>query len=740
MSTPGPGLRRRVVVLFLSVLSFLAVLTGRVFWIQVVEGQELRAAAQETRIRHIPVEAKRGVIYDTRGRELAISISADTVIANPAEIDEPEATAAKLAPLLAMPQEEILKIITRRSAFEYVRRKIDQQLAQRVRALNLAGIYLTQETRRVYPKGMLAANVLGFAGMDSQGLNGVEVYYDEELGGKQGSIVIEYDARNREIPQAVHRYEAPEDGLSLQLTIDETIQHIAERELDKAMRETRARAAWVILMDPKDGGILALAQRPSFDPNKLMDYLLHGDPAGKQHADPKLWRNLAISDAYPPGSAFKPVTAAMALEEGTVTPRTPFYDPGVVPVPGGSVTNWDGGGLGSTDFGEGFEKSANTVFAQVGLRVGIPKFYEYINLLGLSSLTGIDLPGEGSGLLPPENQATPLDLALMAFGQTLTMTPIQVLTAMATIVNGGTLVTPHVAKVFLDKEGKVIKEIGAGKNRRVLSPQTSATIRELMGRVVENGTGIRAKIPGYFIGGKTGTSQKVIGGRVSTDRHIGSFIGVAPVEEPRVVGYIMVDEPQGMYYGGVVAAPVFQAIMRDVFQYLGVQPTRPLDAGYLEPWAISPEDLEFIASRKKEETIEVPDVLNLPLEAAITLLQNAGLTWQVEGKATQVVRQVPVAGAEVEKGTAVLLLTGIEDRDGARPGQVTVPDLKGRSLREAASILGSIHLRLEVIGSGFATEQYPQAGTILPRDVVVRVRFAPLLPDVEGQEGKGSPP
>ena len=566
--------------LFLVSVGSLAFLTGRVFWIQFVRGEELRARAQEVRTRYIPVEPKRGTIFDRRGRVLAMSISSDTVVANPAEIRDPRGTAERLAPVLGMDRDEVLRILTRRTAFEYVKRKIAEEEAQAVRRLNLPGIYLTQESRRVYPKGRLAANVLGFAGMDSQGLEGVEKIYDEKLRGKPGYITIEYDARNREIPQAVHRYIPAQDGLNAQLTIDETIQYIAERELDRAVARWQARAAWIIVMDPGTGEILALAQRPSYDPNKAMDYLLHLDPTGKADADPKLWRNLAISDAYPPGSVFKPVTAAMALAEGKVTPTTPFYDSGSVVVPGSVVTNWDGAGLGSTDFAEAFALSANTIFARVGLSLGIERFYDYLTAFGFDAHTGIDLPGEGVGLAPPREEARPLDLALMAFGQTLTVTPIRMAVATAALVNGGRLVRPHVMKAFLDQEGRVVEQVDDAPVAQVIPPEVSATIRQLMGKVAGEGTGRRANVPGYRIGGKTGTSQKVIGGRVSTEKHIASFIGFAPAEDPRITVLVVIDEPKGQVYGGAVAAPVFKKIAQATLTRLNVPPA-PAGGGKL---------------------------------------------------------------------------------------------------------------------------------------------------------------
>lgn len=717
-------MKKRIVFLFFAIVAALVILAGRVFWFQFVRGEELRAKAQEVRTRYIPVEAKRGVITDARGRELAISISVDTIVANPAEIKDPQKTATLLAGVLDLSQGEVLKIITRRTSFEFVQRKISEEKAHGVRQLELPGIYLTQETRRVYPKGGLAANILGFAGMDSQGLEGIERVYDDRLHGESGYISIEYDARNREIPQAVHRYIKPKDGLNAQLTIDETIQYIAERELDKTMIKYQPRAAWIIVMNPKTGEILAMAQRPSYDPNRAMDYLLHLDPGGKADADPKLWRNPAISDAYPPGSVFKPVTAAMALTDGKVTPATPFYDKGSLTVPGSIVSNWDGGGLGSTNFAEAFAFSANTVFAQVGLRVGTNRFYDYLEAFGFDAYTGIDLPGEGVGLAPPRKEAKPLDLALMAFGQTLTVTPIRLATVTSALINGGKLMQPHVVKAFTDKDGKVVERFEPKVLRQVIPKETSDTMRMLMGKVAGEGTGRGANVPGYLIGGKTGTSQKVIGGIVSTDKHIGSFIGFAPLEDPQILIYVMVDEPRGLPYGGVVAAPAFASVARDTLHYLGVPPSVPVE-GEDGPPADLLSPLQPTKPGKGE--VEVPDLLNLAVSEARARTLEAGLTLSVVGADQVVWRQVPAAGAVVKRGARVVVYTGGAGAAGGQTaeGLVTVPDLRGRTMREVAQLLGAINLRLDAQGSGVAVGQDPPAGTRLPARALVRVTFQP---------------
>jgi len=701
--------RTRVFLLLLAVILALVSLGGRLFWIQALQGEELARRAEAVRSRRIPVEARRGVIYDARGRELALSVTSETVVVNPSEIRDPRRTAALLAPILGRREEEIYSLLIRRSAFEYLERKIPPEEARAVKALRLRGVYVTQETRRVYPKGMLLANVLGFTGLDNQGLAGLEAYYDRELRGKPGAIVVEYDARNRELPQAVHRYEPPVQGWGLSLTVDETIQYILERELEGVMARSQARGAMALVMDPHTGDLLALGQRPSFDPNLAMDYLIRGRAEGRPHARQELWRLHLVSDAYPPGSIFKPLTAVMAIEEGQVTPRTPFFDSGSLVVPGSVIQNWNGVGLGSTDFAEAFKFSANTIFARVGLGVGREKFYRYLDLFGLLAPTGVDLPGEGENIFPPEKEATPLDLALMSFGQTLSLTPLHLARAVAAIANGGYLVRPRLVRALLDEEGRAVRTFPPEK-KRIFSEATARTVRELMAQVVDEGTGKRAKVSGYSIGGKTGTAQKVIGGRVVTDRHIASFVGFAPLENPRVLVLVMVDEPTGIPYGGYVAAPVFEAIVRDTLRYLQVPPDRP----------------EELPERREPFLVRVPNLLNLPRREAEELASLQGFSLRLEGGGQVVTEQSPPPEARVPPGTPILARAG-----SLPPGEwVTVPDLRGRTFREVAAILGEMGLGFEGWGTGVASSQDPPPGTRVRQGSRVKVNFSP--PPQEG--------
>jgi stage V sporulation protein D (sporulation-specific penicillin-binding protein) len=692
---PGHTLRRRVLACLAAAGLALALLLARVLFLQSLRHGQLRAGAEQVRLRVIAVQPRRGLITDRNGRPLAYSIDVPTVYANPAEVREPAATARALAAVLGRDPAALEARLRQRAMFVWVARKVTHGQAQAIRRLHLPGIGLTEEGQRVYPRGALAAQVLGFAGIDGQGLAGVEYSYDSVLRGRPGHIEIAYDALNHLIPKGGSRYVPPVEGDQLRLTIDENLQAIAERDLAREVTEHGAKGGFVAMMDPNTGEILALAVYPSFDPNRYAQF------------DPRLWRDPFVSDTLSPGSVFKPVTAAAALNEGLITPETPFYDPGAITVPGAVIHDAPGSTLGATVFREGFTHSANVVFVQVGMRLGLERFYRYLDAFGLRGLTGIDLPGEARGLIPDPRRAKPVDLAVMSFGQTLTVTPVGMLSALGAIANGGELMWPHVGLQVLSPGGQVVRDIEPRAVRRVLSPQTSATLRELMRGVVQAGTGRRAQIPGYDVGGKTGTSNKVVGGIVSRSHYIASFAGIVPASHPRLVVYVVVDEPQGVYYGGFVSAPAFQTIVSDALRYLKVPPDHP----------------DQVARSSVEAAAAVPSLLNLTPEQARQRAEAAGLRVEVMDGGPRVVDQVPGPGVNVVPGTLVLAYT--TPAPPPEPAAVTVPDLSGYSLDEAAALLGRLGLQMDAAGAGAVTAQEPPPGTIVQSGTVVRLQLGP---------------
>lgn len=608
--------RRRIVGAFLGLALCFGLIAARLFWIQLVDGRSLAEAAEAMRTRVVDVPARRGTIWDRRGRELAISVNVSSVYADPAEVRDPDRTARQLALALGLNPAAVRRSLSEKTLFVWIARQIDDRKAAAVRALGLPGIYLAPEAKRVYPQGSLASQIIGFVGIDSQGLSGVELEYDRELRGQPGQIVVEYDARGRELPQAVHRFLPPVDGQGLRLTIDETIQYMAERDLDRAVAEHRALAGHILVMDPRTGEVLAAANWPTFDPNHW------------QEAPAQLWNNPLVSSTFPPGSIFKPVTAAAALEAHVVTPDATFMDTGVFTVGGAEIRNWNNKAYGLATFRTAFAQSLNTIFARVGSAVGVDTFYRYVDAFGLRQPTGVDLPGEVGGIFPPPGRVRPVDLAVMSFGQTLAVTPLQLATAIGAIANGGELMWPHVALAHQTPDGREVP-VAPRAVRRVLAPQTARLLAQLMEDVVQQGTGQDAQIPGFAVAGKTGTSQKVIGGRVATSGHyISSFVGFAPADDPRAVVLVVIDEPQGLPYGGYVAAPVFRDVMQETLHVLGVPPELP------------------------SATVAVPSLVGLTTAAAARLLAAQHLVLAGSGQGT-VVAQDPVPGTLVPAGTAI---------------------------------------------------------------------------------------
>jgi len=708
-------IRKRLAFLLITSGLILIILTGRVAWIQFVWGEELQKKALEVRTRDIPVEAKRGNIYDRNGKELVTNVSVDSLYAIPGLVKDPRDTAQKLAPVLAVDEGRLFQILTRKSCFEWLARKMDAQTAQKIKGMNLPGLFWVEENQRYYPFQTLAPHLLGFTGIDNQGLTGIEVTFEKELKGVPGRIIIEQDATGQDIPEPIHQYIAPRQGNHLYLTIDETIQHFVERELDKITAKYQPKLAVIIVMDPRTGEILAMGNRPTFNSNQWLK-----SPREAWDKNPAIWYN------YEPGSTFKIITMAAGLAEGAVKPGDGFFDPGYIRVADRYIRCWYDGGHGSQTFEEVVMHSCNPGFVEVGLRVGVPKFYQYVKAFGFGQPTGIDLPGEAAGIMIPEKKATNLNIATMSIGQSIAVTPIQLLTAVAAAANGGTLVRPQIVREIRDSSGNVVKQFQPAPVRTVLPPETARQVGALLEDVVRKGTGRNAFIDGYRTAGKTGTAQVVgEGGGYVTGRYVASFVGFAPVEDPRVAALVMVAEPKGgIYYGSQVAAPVFQAVVRDTLHYLRVPQTPGLE---------KPRD-PFVYEEPRFK-VKVPAVVNYPVNVAVSRLVQAGLTYQVRGGGSIVYGQIPAAGAEVQNGTAVLLNLEPPPIE-RRGGEVTVPNLKGLTVSEAADLLKNLDLYLESGGTGLAGEQDPPAGRKVPRQSTVRVQFKPPGPGIEHPSGE----
>jgi stage V sporulation protein D (sporulation-specific penicillin-binding protein) len=733
----GFDLRRRALLLFIFAAICLSSLFLRLGYIQFVLGAELSEKALDTRMQEVPVEARRGVIYDRKGRELAVSATVESVYAIPAQIGEEnlETVAQALSEILSVPKDRLLATLTKPVSFTWVKRKIDEDSAKQIRDLNLAGVGLTPETRRFYPKEQLACHVLGITGIDNQGLEGVELTYDTVLRGKPGKIVVEFDAVGRKIPAATHRYVSPEDGSNLVLTIDEVAQFLVERELDKLMAVYSAKGAYAVVMHPKTGEVLALASRPGYDPNEYSKF---------SEADR---RNPVVNDAFSPGSTFKPITAAAVLEEGLVTMKSGFYCGGSVKVPGAIISCWSSG-HGSQTFLEAVKNSCNVAFVNMGLRLGSDLFYKYVKAFGLTDRTGIDLPGEAVGIMVKPDKIKPVDLAVMSFGQTLTVTPLQLTSAMSAIANGGLLMKPHIVKEIRRPNGELVKSFEPQVVRRVISEETAKDLKIALEEVVRVGTGKQAHVPGYRIAGKTGTAQKSVGGKVVRDRHISSFVGFAPVEDPKIAMLIMVDEPKGAYYGGQVTAPAFASIARDLLSYLEVVPSEDVEGKDThEPRNLGTRSLDGHhtdgAGQKRADSVEVPSLLNLTVEEAAKVAKEAGLEFDVGDKSSGeqidknavITEQTPPPGALVSEGTVIIAFRASGEQS-ATGDKVYVPRVEGYTIRAVARMLGQMGLGLNVKGSGIAAGQSPPPGTLVSKGTVIDVIFEePKAKDLESGLG-----
>lgn len=702
MQTTPIMVRKRITLVFLAAVLLFSVLVFRLAWLQLVEGDRLRNEALEVRMRDVPVEAKRGTIYDRNGSELVTSVSVDSAYAFPPQVQDKRVAADKIALALGMDKEEVYQKLTDNVGFVWLKRRIDYDSAQRLKSMGISGVELVEESRRFYHQESLAAHVLGFAGDDNQGLTGVESVYDKELRGVPGRIVIEKDAVGRNIPEALHKLIPPVPGQNVVLTIDQNVQYFVERELDKIVDTHKPKLAVIIVMDPKTGEILAMGNRPTYNPGDWRK-----SPQSVWDHNPSIWYN------YEPGSTYKIITAASALEEGAVRPGDSFYDPGYIKVADRTIRCWHDGGHGSQTFEEVTQNSCNPGFITVGLRLGKTKFYKYINAFGFGQKTGISLPGEEVGIQIPEKEATDLNIATMSIGQSIAVTPLQLISAASAVANGGILLKPALVKAVTDAGGQVVKEYKPEPVRQVISKNTSQTLMRLLTNVVSKGTGRNAFVEGYGAAGKTGTAQVVEGGGYADGKYVASFVGFAPADDPQIAVLVMVAEPTGgIYYGSQVAAPAFRAIALDTLRYMRV-PERP---GLEKP------KLPYVFEQPAAK-LNMPNVVNYPAEEAKKFLVNAGFVVQTRGEGEIVYKQTPQGGVEVTGGSTVIL--ELQPHDIGSAEDITVPDLTGLSIKEAGSILEKLGLYLSPAGTGFAAGQQEKPGTKVRRGTTINVEFQP---------------
>ena len=642
----------KVRIIFLSgLLVFCFVLiVGRMFQLQVLKKEQLyKLAAQQQHVQ-IPLVPKRGTVYDSKGNELAVSIEVDSVYADARKVIDAGKTARALASILQVDREELEKKLMSQRPFEWVQRKISSKEVEQIKALRLPGIFFLKENRRFYPNSQLAAHLVGFVGLDSKGLEGIEFQYDALLNGANHVWTSARDALGREITMGKVPFEKEDHYRNIVLTIDKSIQHVTEAELGRGVEQWGAKGGMAIAMDPSTGKILAMASYPTFNPNQFIQ------------SRSKSWRNRGVSDAFEPGSLFKAFLAAAALEEQVVRPSDSFF------CENGSYTVYDRTIHDTTKHGwltvqQIIKLSSNIGASKVGEKMGRDRFYRYISAFGFGEKTRINLPGEGKGIVHHPRYWPPVALDTISFGQGISVTGIQLVTALATIANGGFLMKPYAVEKITDEKGGVVQSFKPEVIRKVISEETAKKVTGLLKATTEKGgTGEGAVPAGYEVAGKTGTAQKadaLLGG-YSPDRYTSGFMGFAPSDEPKLVLLVVIDEPQKNNYGGVVAAPIFKAIMEKVLPYLNVVPRgtmvvkNEIDFTPQKAVWVSEPIIDEVKVGKGAGIIMMPDLTGLSMRNALSRMEGKGLIIKVSGNG-KVVEQIPRPGMVIEKGDLCFL-------------------------------------------------------------------------------------
>jgi stage V sporulation protein D (sporulation-specific penicillin-binding protein) len=679
-------------------------LVVRLGYIQLIKGEEYKKSAMENWARDITINAKRGTIYDARGKKLAVSVNSYSVTCFPADVkkggkpveaeaaasDEkgsmvtnflksinktlfgkdkteteaakqipvntktPEETAKILSEILQMDYNEVLTKITSNTSYIVLKKWISDEQAEKIRGSQLSGISVIEDNKRVYPYGNFAPYILGFTNVDQDGLYGVEATFNEYLTGVPGRMVVNTDASGRELPFGYNEYYESEDGLGVVLTIDEVIQHYAESAADKVLKDYNAKKATIIVMDPNTGDVLAMTTKPDYDPNspkqpvsdQIKSEWASLPDKELQEAWFDMWRNPSVNDIYEPGSTFKLLTVTTALEENAAKLSSKYFCDGYVrQIKGENIKCWRYyRPHGEQTLSQAIQNSCNDALAQIGLDIGKDVFYKYLKAFGFEEKSGIKLNGEALGLVKEPENMKDVDLVTQSFGQGIAITPIQLVTAVSAITNGGELLEPRIVKQLIDENGNIVKSFDTVVRRKVISEETSKTMLQLMRESAESGTK-QAYRAGYRIGGKSGTAQKVINGKYIEGKYVSSFVGVAPVDAPKAVTLVLVDEPDRSlgYYGSIVAGPVAADLLENIMKYYDVEPV------YTE------EELAGVQAKM----VEVPELLGLTIAEATDKLIRAGLESNVtiEVEADKIVKsQFPKAGEKVARGSIVTLI------------------------------------------------------------------------------------
>ena len=715
---PSKRMKKRIMFFLCFLTAILLLLIMRVAFLQIIQGPELKKEALEQQTKDSIITPKRGTIYDRNGTVLAVSASVETVYVHPAQIREDKGekiVAKELSQVLEMDYNDVYKLITKKVSYVDVKKKVEKDVAEKVRELKVnkdtkdyfRGVGLSEDSKRYYPLNNLASSVIGFVGSDNQGLAGVEASYDSYLRGTPGRVSSLKDAKGTTMNEQHEEQTASKDGSNLVLSIDESMQHFLENHLKTAYVDNKlANGACGIIMNVKTGEVLAMATEGDFNPNepfaitdpeanKNIQTLPETEQAkAKGEALQKMWRNKAVSDTYEPGSTFKIIVAAAALEEKTVSLEDKFNCAGSLRVGGYNIRCWKPGGHGAETFLQGIQNSCNVVFMQVGMKLGPDNFIKYYKAFGFTQKTGIDLPGEAIGIFHTKDNFKETEIATASFGQGFQITPLQLITAASAVANGGRLLKPHVVSEIRDSNNKVTKKIEPEVVRQVISEETSKSMCSVLESVVRDGSASRAYIPGYRVAGKTGTSEKQ---PRSANKKIASFIGFAPANDPQVICLIMLDEPNGgQYFGGIIAAPVVHDVMKDTLDYLQV-------------------NKQYTAEEMKKYNQKMPDVKGKTVAEAKATLGGYSFKVKIDGNGKTVVSQMPAPEATLSENSTVVLYTTTTTIEKS----IELPNLSGKSYRQAKDALQKLGLNLssstssDVSDSDIVSGQSPAAGTMV---------------------------
>ncbi|WPC40972.1 stage V sporulation protein D [Clostridium sp. JS66] len=711
-------IRRRMIIIFSFLFTTFLLLFSRLIYVMAYESSKLKALAIDQWTSEVKIDAKRGRILDRSGHELAVSANVYRIDLDMNTLRDTmkeknlskDYVADKLASALTIDKSEVSKILNKTLpgglplGSATLKRRVEKAEADNVRSLNLRGVLVSADTKRYYPNNNFLAHVMGHTNSDGTGLTGVELYYNKELSGTPGMRIAETDKKSKQFTNTISEYTKPIDGEDVVLTIDETIQHFCEKAADQALNDNKAKAVTVIVMDPKNGEILAMVNKPDYNPNepwikdKSYDELQ------------KLWRNRAVSDAFEPGSIFKVITATAALEENAVKESDKFSCSGSITIGKKVIHCWKTSGHGEQAFVDILKNSCNVGFAQLGKMIGKENLNKYIQKFGFGQKTGIDLPGEAKGIVKKTSAISDIDLATISFGQANTASPIQYLTAFNAVANGGTLITPHVMKEISHYDNNASSEVTDKKfdisgtnSKKIVDSNKVAQLRGYLEKVVAEGGGKKAFIDGYHIAGKTGTAQKAGVGGYQQGKYIASFAGMAPASDPKITVFVSIDEPDpSNYYAGQISAPVAKQVFNDIFNYLDIKS----DA--------SSEDVK----KSMLKDVIVPDVRGMKKSDAEKVLKENNLTDELDSNGDYIVDMNPKPGYTVKEGTKIVLYTG---NTANYNKVVAVPDVEGLSQEKAEAVFNSLGLKAEFEGEGVVSDQSVKPGDEVQKGTVVKL-------------------